>query len=191
MCEFIYSQHAPTCKTLSHSAFTTTSCVIFAAAKQAPNAKKKTRVEMKKTDTFLQKCNEASGSERVLTLESNNNHCHQKSCKASVSAGSGCSRGKSNTGPRLRLRTGDVLRRRLFSLHTLGTKLASSSRQSDINSPRGVYFCCVVCGRRKKKPPTFFHLKYCSIQAEQLLKGGFWPANGRGFRPGTRSKKHK
>lgn len=40
MWEFIYSQHAPTCKTISHSAFTTTSCVIFAAAKQASDAKK-------------------------------------------------------------------------------------------------------------------------------------------------------
>lgn len=41
MCEFIYSQRAPTCKTVSHSAFTATSCVIFPAAKQAPDGKKK------------------------------------------------------------------------------------------------------------------------------------------------------
>lgn len=39
-----------------------------------------------------------------------------------------------------------VLWRRLFSLHTLGTEHASTSRQSDVSSLRDVYFCCVVCG---------------------------------------------
>lgn len=42
--------------------------------------------------------------------------------------------------------SGGVLWRRLFSLHTLGTKHASTSRQSDVSSLREVYFCCVVCG---------------------------------------------
>lgn len=111
-----------------------------------PPMPKKIGIEVKKTDTFFQK----NG-----TLESSNNRCHQKSCRASVSEGSGCSRGKSNTGPRPRLPSGDVLPRGLFSLHTRGTKLAPSSRQSDINSPRGVYFCCVVCGSRKKKQHSF------------------------------------
>lgn len=41
---------------------------------------------------------------------------------------------------------GGVLWRRLFSLHTLGTEHASTSRHSDVSSLRGVYFCCVVCG---------------------------------------------
>lgn len=117
-----------------------------------PPMPKKIGVEVKKADTFPPKnCEEASG-----TLESSNNRCHQKSCRASVSEGSGCSRGKSNTGPRPRLPSGDVPPRGLFSLHTPGTKLAPSSRQSDINSPRGVYFCCVVCGSSKKKPQHSF-----------------------------------
>lgn len=133
----------------------------------------------------------------MLTLESNNNRCHQKHCKASMSKGCGCSRGKRNTGPRPKLRTRGVLRRSLFSLHTLGTNLASSSRQSDINSPQGVYFCFVVCGSSRKKPPkkktTFFHLKYCSIQADgTVAEGEFWPAKRtEGLEPDARSRKEK
>lgn len=151
MCEFIYNQHATTCKTVSHSALTTTSWVVFAAAKQAPDAKKDLHHDEENRD-FPPKTRRGFWELTCADFgEENNNGCHQKGCKASVSEDSGCSRGKSNTGPRLRPRTGDVLPRRLFSLHTLGTKLASSSRQSDINSPRGVYFCCVVCGSRKKK----------------------------------------
>lgn len=42
--------------------------------------------------------------------------------------------------------SGGVPWRRLFSLHTPGTERASASRQSDVSSLRGVYFCCVVCG---------------------------------------------
>lgn len=42
--------------------------------------------------------------------------------------------------------SGGVPWRGLFSLHTPGTEHASTSRQSDVSSLRGVYFCCVVCG---------------------------------------------
>lgn len=51
-----------------------------------------------------------------------------------------------------------VLRRRLFSLHTLGTKQVSAPRQSDVSSLRAVYFCCVVCGSQNIP----FDPEYCS-----------------------------
>lgn len=51
-----------------------------------------------------------------------------------------------------------VLWRRLFSLHTLGTKHVSAPRQSDVSSLRAVYFCCVLCGSQN----ISFDLEYCS-----------------------------
>lgn len=54
--------------------------------------------------------------------------------------------GKKKQSLRLKVGGRGVLQRRLFSLHTLGTKHASSACQRDVSSLQDVYFCCIVCG---------------------------------------------
>lgn len=65
--------------------------------------------------------------------------------------------------------SGGVPRRRLFSLHTLGTGLASAPRQSHVSSLRAVYFRC-------SSQNVSFDPEYCSVRVS-VVSGQIWRWN--------------
>lgn len=65
--------------------------------------------------------------------------------------------------------SGGVPWRRLFSLHTLGTELASAPRQSHVSSLRAVYFRC-------SSQNVSFDPEYCSVRVS-VVSGQIWRWN--------------
>lgn len=69
--------------------------------------------------------------------------------------------------------SGGVPWRRLFSLHTLGTELASAPRQSHVSSLRAVYFRC-------SRQNVSFDPEYCSVRVSVVSGADLaleqWPA---------------
>lgn len=85
--------------------------------------------------------------------------------------------------------SGGVPWRRLFSLHTLGTELASAPRQSHVSSLRAVYFRC-------SSQNVSFDPEYCSVRVS-VVSGQIWrwytgptgPLNGEHGGGGERCRK--